>query len=167
MGLFPIIMNVLQFWLIDSIVKAHAPPLALTDDASRLGVHDSDREPLFQADGSGEDETVDEPGSTSPKHDVENTEPLTTTSATAMTHPRPLTPDSRIFPSGSSTPFHGEANPDDVAMRRVHSPSPPPAQRPATTGAIVAITGDEWVWDEAGEEWDTKRSLDALRPHHD
>jgi hypothetical protein len=52
MGLFPIIMNVLQFWLIDSIVKAHVPPLALTDDTSRLGVHDDDREPLFQADSS-------------------------------------------------------------------------------------------------------------------
>jgi len=167
MGLFPIIMNILQFWLIDSIVKAHAPPVALTDDTSRLGAHGGDREPLFQADGSDEDETADEPGSTPPKYDVENPEPLTAGTATIMTHPRPLTPDSRTFPSGSSTPLHVEVNPDDVAMRRVHSPSPPPTQRPAAAKPIAALTGDEWTWDEAGEEWDTKRSLDALRPHHD
>ena len=166
MGLFPIIMNVLQFWLIDSIVKAHDPPLALTDDTSRLGVHDGDREPLFQADGSDEDETADGPGSAPLKYDVENPEPLAAETAKIVTHPRSLTPDSRTFPSGSSTPLHVEVNPGDVAMKRMHSPSPPPTKRPAAIKSI-AITGDEWTWDEAGEEWDTKRSLDALRPHHD
>lgn len=161
MGLFPIIMNVLQFWLIDSIVKAQAPPLTLTDDPSGHGA--SDREPLFQADGS--DEEDDGSGSTPPKHDVENPEPLTGSTATYMTHPRSLTPDSRTLPSGSSTPFHGEVNSGDVALRRVHSPSPPPSQPPV---AANSNAGDEWAWDEAGEEWgDTKRSLDALRPHHD
>jgi len=165
MGLFPIIMNVLQFWLIDSIVKAHDPPLTLSDSQGRGS---GDQEPLFQADGSDEeDETVDESGSTPPKYDVENPEPLTGTTATIMTHPRPLTPDVRTFPSGSSTPFHVEVEPDDVAMRRVRSPSPPPARRPAATKSDALTTGDEWAWDEAGEEWDTKRSLDTLRPHHD
>lgn len=45
MGIFPIFMNVLQFWLIDSIVKASTKSLALND-------HDTtpnDREPLFNA----------------------------------------------------------------------------------------------------------------------
>jgi len=165
MGLFPIIMNILQFWLIDSIVKAHTPPLALTDDSSRLS---GDREQLFQADDSDEeDETVDESGSTHSKYDVENPEPPTATRATSVTHPRPLTPDLKSFPSGSSTPFHVEVDPDDVAMRRVHSPSPPPARRPTGAKPTNPTTGDEWTWDEAGEEWDTKRSLDALRSHHD
>jgi hypothetical protein len=168
MGLSPIIMNVVQFWLIDSIVKAHTPPLTLDDEPSRHGASDGDREPLFQAGGSDdEDEALDEPGSIPSKHDIESPEPLTATTATVMTHPRPLTPDSRAFPSGSSTPFHGDANPDDVVMRRVHSPSPPPAQRPATTKPNVLTQGDEWAWDEAGEVWDAKRSLDASRPHHD
>ncbi|KAF9782191.1 vacuolar membrane protein [Thelephora terrestris] len=170
MGLFPIIMNVVQFWLIDSIVKAHTPPLTLddVDEPSRHGPGDGDREPLFQAGGSDdEEEALDEPGSTPSKHDVENPEPLTVKTATVTTHPRPLTPDSRAFPSGSSTPFHGEVNPDDVVMRRVHSPSPPPAQRPAATKPNVLTQGDEWAWDEAGEVWDSKRSLDASRPHHD
>jgi len=167
MGLFPIIMNVLQFWLIDSIVKAHAPPLTLADGSSRLGSHDGDREPLFLADGSDEEEdTLDVPESLTPKYDGEDQEPLTTKTTATVTRPRPLTPDSKSFPSGSSTPFHVEADPDDVAMRRVHSPSPPPAQRPATAKPTNPTIGDEWGWGEAGE-WDTKRSLDALRPHHD
>ncbi|KAF9651739.1 hypothetical protein BDM02DRAFT_3084242, partial [Thelephora ganbajun] len=62
MGLFPITMNVLQFWLIDSIVKAHAPPFTLIDDPPRLDPGSGDREPLFQADVTDEeDETVDGP----------------------------------------------------------------------------------------------------------
>ena len=167
MGLFPIAMNILQFWLIDSIVKAHAPPLVLTEDSSRLGAQGGDREPLIQADGSDEeDETVDDPGSTPPKYDVENPEPLTVAAPTITTQPRPLTPDSKTFPSGSSTPFHVEVDPDDVAMRRVRSHSPPPAQRPAVAKWTYPAS-DEWAWDEAGEEWDTKRSLDALRSPHD
>lgn len=166
MGLFPIIMNVLQFWLIDSIVKAHDPPLALASEAP--GHDPSDREPLFQADESDEEEeTADGSGSTPQKYDAENPKPLTGDTATLMTHPRPLTPDSRTFPSGSSTPFHSEVNPGGVAMKRVQSTSPPPAQRPAAANSNALTTGDEWAWDEAGEEWDTKRSSDALRPHHD
>ena len=159
-------MNVLQFWLIDSIVKAQAPLSVSTDDPSGRG--SSDREPLFQADDSdGEDETVDELEST-PKYDVENPEPLAGATMTSTTHPRSLTPDSRTFPSGSSTPFHGDVNAGDVAMKKVHSPSPPPARRPAAVNSSASTTGDEWAWDDAGEAWgDTKRSLDALRPHHD
>ena len=155
-------MNILQFWLIDSIVKAHTPPLSLADDSSRHGPSDEDREPLFQADGSDEeDETADESGSTPAKYDVENPEP----SADAKPSPRSLTPESRTLPSGSSTPFHCEVNLDDVAMRRVQSPPQHPTDTVTKQTAVTA--GDDWAWDEAGEEWDTKRSLDALRPHHD
>ena len=55
MGLFPIAMNILQFWLIDSIVKA-STPAELT-----LGTYPSvsqypDREPLFNAGSDDEDE---------------------------------------------------------------------------------------------------------------
>ena len=48
MGLFPIAMNVLQFWLIDSIVKAGPQ-----DDERTLGSsprHSEDREPLVNGD---------------------------------------------------------------------------------------------------------------------
>ncbi|KAJ3516143.1 hypothetical protein NLJ89_g1303 [Agrocybe chaxingu] len=52
MGIFPIMMNILQFWLIDSIVKASAATGVALDverDAQQ------DREPLFQA-GSDDDD---------------------------------------------------------------------------------------------------------------
>lgn len=168
MGLFPIIMNVLQFWLIDSIVKAQVPPLALDDDSSHRDHDGGDREPLFQADGSDEeDETDNEPGSTPLKYDAEDPESLSGGKVAATPQPRPLTPEPRRFPSGSSTPFHGEVDPDDVAMERVQSPPQPPVQLPVVTQSNALMARDEWAWDEAGEEWDTKRSLDALRPHHD
>lgn len=53
MGIFPIMMNVVQFWLIDSIVKASntIAPLAL-DVESRSG---PDEEPLFNAPSDDED----------------------------------------------------------------------------------------------------------------
>ncbi|KAH6914770.1 vacuolar membrane protein [Coprinopsis sp. MPI-PUGE-AT-0042] len=48
MGIFPIVMNILQFWLIDSIVKASSTPspVALEVDSADP-FHTSDREPLF------------------------------------------------------------------------------------------------------------------------
>ncbi|KAG6850644.1 hypothetical protein H0H93_010837 [Arthromyces matolae] len=55
MGIFPIIMNVLQFWLIDSIVKASTKSVALEDNESHDGR--PDREPLFNA--TSDDEDVD------------------------------------------------------------------------------------------------------------
>lgn len=45
MGIFPIIMNIVQFWLIDSIVKASAVAMAAQDIES---TH-QDRDPLFSA----------------------------------------------------------------------------------------------------------------------
>lgn len=57
MGLFPITMNILQFWLIDSIVKAtHQPPVLVVDEREEA----ADREPLFRAsedDSDDDDET--------------------------------------------------------------------------------------------------------------
>ncbi|KAF9034972.1 hypothetical protein BDZ89DRAFT_495987 [Hymenopellis radicata] len=55
MGIFPIVMNVLQFWLIDSIVKASEPStLSLDTDA-----HDGlDREPLFGVPSDDEDDDI-------------------------------------------------------------------------------------------------------------
>lgn len=66
MGIFPIIMNIMQFWLIDSIVKASAHPasVALPSDSARNSL-DADQEPLFRASMDDEDED--------PRpHDVEN-----------------------------------------------------------------------------------------------
>lgn len=68
MGLFPIIMNVLQFWLIDSIVKASsAAPVALDSDA-RDTLNNADREPLFGVQSDDEDDDDISRG----RHDIEN-----------------------------------------------------------------------------------------------
>jgi len=64
MGIFPIIMNVLQFWLIDSIVKASSSAVALAIDASE----DQDREPLFTGGSDDEDDDSDIPQ----PHDLES-----------------------------------------------------------------------------------------------
>lgn len=57
MGIFPIIMNIVQFWLIDSIVKAggqtSSEPLG---SATRTSY---DREPLFRANSDDEDDDDD------------------------------------------------------------------------------------------------------------
>ena len=70
MGLFPILMNVLQFWLIDSIVKGSSnnyAPLTLVSETPR-GSLDPDSEPLFRA---SEDDDDDDDGF-SARHDIEN-----------------------------------------------------------------------------------------------
>ena len=69
MGIFPIMMNILQFWLIDSIVKASAA-VALPPDSTRNSFGDLDREPLFEAPSDDEDESGNPP-----QHDIENPRP--------------------------------------------------------------------------------------------
>ena len=71
MGLFPIIMNILQFWLIDTIVKA-APEstLVLDSDSAHPSLDDGVREPLFHSPSDDEDD--DEDTGPAPRHDIEN-----------------------------------------------------------------------------------------------
>ncbi|KAH9833660.1 vacuolar membrane protein-domain-containing protein [Rhodofomes roseus] len=73
MGLFPIMMNIIQFWLIDSIVKSsQAAAVALptlTPRSSTDGEHE--HEPLFRA--SSDDEDND--GAFPARHDIENPRP--------------------------------------------------------------------------------------------
>ena len=71
MGLFPICMNVVQFWLIDSIVKAGgSAEITLPTDPA-------DREPLFRSssdsdDDNSDDDNVDGDVTTTPaKRDIE------------------------------------------------------------------------------------------------
>ncbi|KIP08330.1 hypothetical protein PHLGIDRAFT_69509, partial [Phlebiopsis gigantea 11061_1 CR5-6] len=57
MGVFPIIMNIVQFWIIDSIVKASAQSasVALPTDSTRNSLAD-DEEPLFRASMDDDDD---------------------------------------------------------------------------------------------------------------
>ena len=69
MGLFPIFMNVVQFWLIDSIVKASG------NTEIALPFNQSDREPLFHSsDDDGDDDDARGVGdgiATPAKRDIE------------------------------------------------------------------------------------------------
>jgi hypothetical protein len=72
MGLFPIFMNVVQFWLIDSIVKASGN----TEIAPFHQSDSSDREPLFHSSDDGDDDDNDARGvgdaiATPAKRDIE------------------------------------------------------------------------------------------------
>ncbi|KIK67690.1 hypothetical protein GYMLUDRAFT_256533 [Collybiopsis luxurians FD-317 M1] len=69
MGIFPIIMNILQFWLIDSIVKASQSPVALAADGPEPDI--DHHEPLFRASSDEEDDDH----SHQPHFDIENQRP--------------------------------------------------------------------------------------------
>ena len=74
MGLFPITMNILQFWLIDSIVKASAKQIDTTQSERPPRTPAGDNEPLINASDSNSD---DEDGAeiVSCRYDVENPAP--------------------------------------------------------------------------------------------
>lgn len=73
MGLFPIAMNIIQFWLIDSIVKATSQDVESEPGSSPR--HSADREPLFSTNAS-EDESGEDSCSERRVHDIENPEIL-------------------------------------------------------------------------------------------
>ncbi|KAJ3875053.1 vacuolar membrane protein-domain-containing protein [Lentinula edodes] len=70
MGIFPIIMNILQFWLIDSIVKASSSPVALGADLDAPDPGNPDREPLFGVPSDDEDDD-----NLRPRHGAEHQRP--------------------------------------------------------------------------------------------
>ncbi|OSD04505.1 hypothetical protein PYCCODRAFT_1386616 [Trametes coccinea BRFM310] len=106
MGLFPILMNVVQFWLIDSIVKGSGnyAPLSLVADSPR-GSMDPDSEPLFRG---SEDDSDDDDG-VRPRHDIENPRPVSRSRSRDVNRlsgePKSISSGTTtLIPSGSSTP---------------------------------------------------------------
>jgi STIMATE family len=95
MGLFPITMNILQFWLIDSIVKASTPTSVALENSPNTSRY-PDREPLFSGPSDDED---DEDGYR--RRDVENQHPL----------PRSLSKDARRQINDKT--FTGSSTPDE------------------------------------------------------
>ncbi|KAJ7639253.1 vacuolar membrane protein-domain-containing protein [Roridomyces roridus] len=81
MGIFPIIMNILQFWIVDSIVKGSG--VALDEDAP----DPLDREPLFRA---GDDDDDDTPTNVHTQTDIES-------------HPRTTRHARSLSPAGSES----------------------------------------------------------------
>ncbi len=107
MGVFPIVMNIIQFWLIDTIVKgSNSTPLALGSD-SRRGSLDADTEPLFRA----SDDEDDDDGLPARGYDVENPRPRSISRSRDPERLLPGEPKSlasgttTVIASGSSTPI--------------------------------------------------------------
>ncbi|KAI0650402.1 vacuolar membrane protein-domain-containing protein [Trametes meyenii] len=106
MGLFPIMMNIIQFWLIDSIVKGSSnySSLTLVPDSPR-GSMDPDAEPLFR----GSDDESDDDDSIPARHDIENPRPVSRSRSRNSTRlpgePKSVSSGTNtVIPSGSSTP---------------------------------------------------------------
>ncbi|KII95262.1 hypothetical protein PLICRDRAFT_208245 [Plicaturopsis crispa FD-325 SS-3] len=138
MGIFPITMNVLQFWLIDSIVKASADSAVVLPTNSR---HDSyeDREPLFNApeDDDGDDDHGSRP------HDIENPPPRK--SSRPASHEFDKNDDATLtFPSdgdhnkrsGSSTP----SAPGDSSLQSMATHAYPPSLSSSPSSSYTATS---------------------------
>ncbi|KAJ7213718.1 vacuolar membrane protein-domain-containing protein [Mycena haematopus] len=127
MGIFPIIMNIVQFWLIDSIVKASG--VALDPDAP----DPLDREPLFH---DPDDEDEDEGVNVHAQTDIES-HPRPVSRSLSPSSGRSVSSDKLRTPlepkiSGSSTPgkpVDMHAYPPSIASS-ASSSSPPPPQAP-------------------------------------
>ncbi|KIJ69796.1 hypothetical protein HYDPIDRAFT_77379 [Hydnomerulius pinastri MD-312] len=109
MGIFPIIMNVLQFWLVDSIVKASTNPVTLLTGSPRNS-DSQDREPLFV---STEDDDDVAP------QDIENASrpasSRTTSGDDSKTAVGSEYDKSKLLGSGSSSPMDFSRTPSPAA----------------------------------------------------
>jgi len=166
MGLFPIFMNIIQFWVIDSIIKVGG--------VGGLGVQleepdVADHEPLFHDPDGGEDEDdADLPPV--PKHDVESQTQTRLRHSTDSTHTYP--PSLPGSPTGPSTTLrYASVSPPPISrslplLQHPRSPAPllPPSNvvpavnshsLPSKAGeGVGARTKEDWqAWDGEEEDW--------------
>jgi hypothetical protein len=119
MGLFPIIMNVLQFWLIDSIVKASAVSSVSLDSEAPDAFDHRDREPLFGVPSDDEDDDMSSPHN----HDIENPRIV----SRSYSPSDPLSHSRDKSTTGSSTPYEqkssGSTTPGQAVEMHAYPPS--------------------------------------------
>ncbi|KAI0252015.1 vacuolar membrane protein-domain-containing protein [Lactifluus subvellereus] len=191
MGFFPILMNVVQFWLIDSIVKAGGiGSIALPSDS----LDSADREPLFHSPANptnDDDDSEDGDGIVSPtKRDVEaqaQAQLLRRSNDSSHTYPPSLSGSQTL--TGSPAVNRTSMSPPPVSRsalsaRRHRSPPAPLPPRspmvpvldspelPPETGADAsarakedwqAWDGDEGWLDRVGEDDRTRRPAETRK----
>ncbi|KAH9174511.1 hypothetical protein EDB89DRAFT_2148048 [Lactarius sanguifluus] len=167
MGLFPIFMNIIQFWVIDSIIKVGGigglgtPPDEPDEEA--------DHEPLFHSidDPDGDEDEDDSGGAAIPaaaRRDVEAQTRLRHSADSSHTYP-PSLPDSPTAPS--ATIRYTSRSPPPISRslplaQRHHSPTAPFLPRSAAlslhsppskgNGGVGVRMKEDWqTWD--GEDW--------------
>jgi hypothetical protein len=115
MGLFPICMNVVQFWLIDSIVKAGGSA------GITLPIGPADREPLFHSSsGSGDDDSDD---------DGADSDVIATPAERDIEAQGPARKHRRSDDSSHTYPPSLNGSPPSASSVQRTSSSPPPASR--------------------------------------
>ncbi|KAJ3735231.1 vacuolar membrane protein-domain-containing protein [Lentinula guzmanii] len=119
MGIFPIIMNILQFWLIDSIVKASSSPVALGADGDAANPENLDREPLFGVSSDDDDDN----DNLRPQRDVGHHRPRSRSrnSTSSNSH----SPDKSI--TFSDNPYESKSSGSGSRTEIVDSHSYPPS----------------------------------------
>ncbi|KAI9000692.1 vacuolar membrane protein-domain-containing protein [Trametes punicea] len=167
MGLFPIMMNVIQFWLIDSIVKGSGnyAPLSLVADSPR-GSLDPDSEPLFRA---SEDDS-DEEGNYHARHDVENPRPISRSrsrdAGRLSGEPKSISSGTTtVIPSGSSTPIPKPI--DTVVAAHAYPPTYANMSRQASPSSSVSSSSASSLGSSMSRSRGRRRSPPpplALRP---
>jgi len=168
MGLFPIFMNIIQFWVIDSIIKVGG--------VGGLGVpseelDEADNEPLFNAidDPDGDEDEDDATLPPAAKHDIEAQTRLRHSTDSTHTYP-PSLPGSPTGPS-TTVRYTSSRSPPTISrslplVQRRHSPPAPSLPRsagvpalnlhsppPKASGGVGARTKEDWqAWD-GEEDW--------------
>ncbi|KAK0190525.1 vacuolar membrane protein-domain-containing protein [Armillaria mellea] len=145
MGLFPILMNILQFWLIDSIVKASNEQFVSLDTDVHDALDHADREPLFGVPSDDEDDgdtgnqrhDIENPRSHSPTHQHQRSQSNDKSSGGST----PLASEPKLSGSSTPQPIPGQAHEvhayppslsSSVASASTASSTSPPAIREAT-----------------------------------
>jgi len=188
MGLFPICMNVVQFWLIDSIVKAGG------STGITLPTDPADREPLFRSSSDSDDDNNDNGNAdgdviiTPAKHDIEAQGPakkLRRSDDSSHTYP----PSLNGSPTSASSVHRTSLSPPAVSRsvlsaRRQRPPplqprslmvpavnSPDPSSEVSVGAGAAALPKEDWqAWDgdddwvgRVGEEEWTGRRAEATK----
>lgn len=164
MGIYPIVMNILQFWLIDSIVKASA----FLDTFDAIAPSAADREPLVNPDGDSDSEAEEVPrlpggdlesqsqtessrgGSRSREASSHSTSSISEPKSVSSSRRRlsrshaPPSINTHDYPpprSAERTPPIGSPA-SSFHPRSLRRRSPPPSPSPSVTPMLYGSTGD-------------------------
>lgn len=124
MGFIPIVMNIVQFWLIDSIVKASTVALAAPDSSPR---HSADREPLFEARDEDDEDDNGLAHSHHRRHDIENPPTSSSRTRSIISRKGSMIDERKNLSSGASTVGSNEQDEHDYP--------PPESTSPKSSGS--------------------------------
>ncbi|KAG7447595.1 uncharacterized protein BT62DRAFT_930610 [Guyanagaster necrorhizus] len=137
MGFFPIIMNILQFWLIDSIVKASNEQFVSLDTDVHDVLDHADREPLFGVASDDEDDD----GMSAQHHDIENPRSRSPTLQHERSHSNDKSSGGSTTPLASEPKLSGSSTPQTIPGEtyNVHAYPPSLSSSVASASTMASI----------------------------